>query len=609
MMFQKFQRNEVRLTDGEFAKRRNLIKTYLSEFNVERLLYTFKKNAGIPTEAEPLGGWESPECGLRGHFVGHFLSACAKMANSDSDSALRKKTEVIVEILSQCAVEGGYLSAFEESVLDELEKEENRNIWAPYYTLHKILQGLIDCYQLLGNEKALDLAVNLANYIARRFEKLSHWKIDGMLRCTKLNPANEFGGIGEALYQLYDITKDPSVLKTAQLFDWDYFLEPLYRGEDILEDLHANTHLPMILAAMHRYEITGEEKYRIAAENFYRYLKGRTFANGNNSAKATHFIPGGVSEASEHWGGYQKLQDALTGGESESCCAHNTEKIAEKLFLWTGDREYLDHIERLKYNAVLNSASRVSGLSQYHQPIGRGKTKKFSSKYNTFWCCTASGMEAMSEVQKNIWFRSGEEILVNMFVPSIVTWNEKGVMIEQKTAYPCESIVRYVIHAKQPISFRFLWKEERINCVKCNEEPVKLDYKNRYCFLERTFHDGDTMELELHSGFHLEELPGDENRVALLFDQILMAAIEKEASPGAVSDRNGESVSETITDPLHQECLNAFIARENLPGSPKVRWMPLYQVEDETYTVYIDRENREEGLDEGKEVKDGSHAY
>nr|WP_297864706.1 beta-L-arabinofuranosidase domain-containing protein [uncultured Acetatifactor sp.] len=383
-----FALNEIHLTDGEFSARKELVRKYLNELDTDRIMHTFRLNAGIPSGAKPLGGWESPDCGLRGHFVGHFLSACARFGFCDEDENLRGKAMQIVDIMEQCQKENGYLSAFPEEVLDTLEREENRDIWAPYYTLAKILQGLLDCAALLDIEKAQKLAVGLANYIYKRFQKLSYWKIDGILRCTRVNPNNEFGGIGDSLYTLYERTGENWVKELAELFDRDYFIGRLACGQDILENLHANTHLPMVYASMHRYQITGEDRFRTAAFNFYRYLKGRTFANGNSSSKATAYIKGMVSEKSEHWGAFGHLEDALTGGESESCCAHNTEKIVQKLFEWTGDADYLDHLERLKYNAVLNSASSRSGLSQYHQPLGEGVVKKFSDAYDSFWCCT-----------------------------------------------------------------------------------------------------------------------------------------------------------------------------------------------------------------------------
>ncbi|MBD3917596.1 glycoside hydrolase family 127 protein [Paenibacillus sp. PR3] len=580
-MFKNFSLDDVKLTDSYCAHRRELVKRYVKDFDIDRLMHTFLINAGLPSDAEPLGGWEAVECGLRGHFVGHYLSACARFAYADQDGCLKGKAYEIIETMEACAKPNGYLSAFEEDKLDTLELEENRLVWAPYYTLHKILQGLIDCHQFLGNEKALTLAMKLAYYIHGRFEKLSFWQIDGILRCTKVNPANEFGGIGDALYTLYDITRDAKVLALAQQFDRGYFLDPLAAGKDVLDDLHANTHLPMVLAAMHRYNITGEQHYKSAAEHFYHFVKGRTFANGNNSSKATAFAKGGVSERSEHWGGYGRLEEALTGGESESCCAHNTEKIVERMLEWSGSIECLDHLEQLKYNAILNSASHTTGLSQYHQPMGSGAVKRFSGLYDTFWCCTASGMEAMSELQKNIWLRSGDRLLLNAFISSTVFWNEKKVTIAQHTRFPDGLTSTLTIRTAEPTAFTLMLKQKAVRTVAINGAPIPWERTDGYILIERMFNDQDKIEITIDARLQMIPLQGSDRLAAMMFGPVLLAQLGphkplKELTSSSINDR----FVRLATDRLE------FVLQD-AEGKP-VSFIPLFRVEEEEYTVYLD---------------------
>lgn len=601
-LFTNFRHDEVRLTDSSFAFRRQLVKKYIVEFDLNRLMHTFKMNAGLPSNAEPLGGWESEDSGLRGHFVGHYLSACSKFAFADQDEGLKSKANEIVDMMELCAKPNGYLSAFEEEKLDTLEFEENRNVWAPYYTLHKIIQGLVDCYAYLGSEKALALSVNLAHYIHGRFEKLSFWKIDGILRCTKVNPVNEYGGIGDALYTLYDITGDAKILELAQLFDRDYFLDHLADGKDVLENLHANTHLPMIIAAMHRFDLTGEEKYRTAALNFYDYLKGRTFANGNNSSKATHFIKGGVSEKSEHWGGYGQLADALTGGECESCCAHNTERILERLFEWYGAVEYLDHMESLKYNAVLNSASDETGLSQYHQPMGSCAIKKFSDPYDSFWCCTASGIEAMSELQKNIWFKSGDALLMNAFIPSAVVWKEKHVTITQHTEFPDGLTSKLVVDAAGPSAFKLMLKEKAVKAVKINSAPIELIRENGYVGIQRVFQDQDTIEIEIEASLHLVPLQGSDRLAAVMFGTVLLAQIGQGSLLQGMSNAN---INERFVR-AEKKQLEFALDDDQVK---QAKFIPLFRVEEEAYSVYLDLEEDSSLNRRFSFAKDGSSAY
>lgn len=582
-MFINFKLDEVMLTDTDFAPRRAHVKEYLLGFDLNRLLHTFRKQAGLPSAAEPLGGWEEETCGLRGHFTGHFLSACACFAYGDHDPVMVERVGEIVDVLSQCARPDGYLSAFEESVLDVLEAEENRSVWAPYYTLHKILQGLTDAYLLVENQKALVLAVNLAKYVGDRFQKLSFWKIDGILRCTKVNPVNEFGGIGDTLYSLYEITGEPDLLELAKRFDRPYFLDNLAAGRDVLDNLHANTHLPMILAAMHRYDLTGEQQFRDAAMHFLPFLAGRTFANGSNSAKATAFIPGQVSEKSEHWGAFGDLHDALTGGECESCCAHNTEKILEHAFLWTGDVQWLEWLETVKYNAVLNSASAVTGLSQYHQPLGEKVVKKFSRPYDDFWCCTGSGIEAMSTLQKNLWLYDGDVLLINLPVSSTLHWKEKDLRIVQQSGFPDQPTSVLTFHVAQPVGLTLCWKASSVREVLINGTEGAGVIQDGIFSLQGTFREGDEVRVVLSATLAEVSLPGDEGRRAWRFGPVLMAQTE-----------------------------------EKTVEAPGVRLLPIFRIEEQTYTVYHvsgDPGNNQglgdSGYREGSSdaIKDGRAAY
>ena len=601
-MFRNFNLNEVTLTDKYFAYRRELVKKYVIEFDLDRLMHTFKINAGIPSNAIPLGGWEDVECGLRGHFVGHFLSACSKFAFAGKDEELKLRANAIVDTMEMCAKPNGYLSAFEEDKLDVLEFEENRNVWAPYYTLHKIMQGLVDCYIYLGNSKSLNLAVNLAYYIHERFEKLHFWKIDGILRCTKVNPVNEFGGIGDVIYTLFTLTGDDKLLALAKIFDRDYFLEHLATGKDVLEDLHANTHLPMIIAAMHRFNISGEEKYKRAALHFYNYLLGRTFANGNNSSRATTFIKGGVSEKSEHWGGYGELGEALTGGESESCCAHNTERILQGLFEWSDSVDYLHHMETLKYNAILNSASQMTGLSQYHQPMGSCVSKKFSGLYDSFWCCTASGIEAMSELQKNIWFKSDNSLLLNAFISSSVVWTEMNAKITQISEFPDSSHSILEFDVKEPKEIKLLVKEESVKSVKINSELIELKKQDRFIVIERVFHNKDRIEIEIDSVLHLVPLKGTENVAAVMYGSILLAQVGGGMSFNDISNVN---INDRI---LKRDSEKLEFYTEYDHGNDS-KLIPLFRVEDEEHTVYIDFNKNSEEYSRFSFAKDGSTAY
>lgn len=547
-----FPLDRVKITSGEFRRRQLLVRHYILHFDLDRLMHTFRMNAGIVEtgKVQPLGGWEASDCGLRGHFVGHFLSAAAKFyagCDNNDEPEVKRQLQSIVEqiiaVMEECAQPNGYLSAFPESEIDRLESKEYRKVWAPYYTLHKIMQGLNDAYRYVNNDTALKLSVNLAHYINGRFAKLGAWKIDNMLRPTRLNPLNEFGGIGDALYDLYDLTSDAVVLDTAKIFDRDYFMAPVAAGQDVLEDLHANTHLPQIIAAEHRYDITGEARYREAAVNFADMLEERTFANGSNSSKATHYtLEYGVSDKAEHWGTAGDLHDALTFGESESCNGHNTERIMSRLFEWTGDRRYLDWVARLKFNAVLNALSPRNGLSQYHQPMGVGARKIYSTPLDTFWCCTGTGVEGAADLNKDIWFRAvgnhegnNEEssaaiptLALTAFIPSTLDWHEQGVTVELDTNYPDDLKAMIVVHTEgdaestaddQSVRMRLLLRPDLVADV----DAPAVRQPNGFVCVDREWHDGDRVIISIDPHWHTEALRGAEHRRAVLEGDVLMA--------------------------------------------------------------------------------------
>lgn len=598
--YQSFDLNQVTITGGVFRRRSDAVRRFLLDFDIDRLMHTFRLNAGLPSTAEPLGGWEGEQAGIRGHCVGHYLSAVSKYYAGDHDPAFKDKADRIVAIMGQCARDDGYLSAFPSEVLDQLELWENHGVEVPYYTLHKIMQGLLDACRYVGNRQALDLALGLGHYIGRRFEKLSAWKTDGVLRATKVDPTNEFGGIGDALYTLYDLTGDEAILRTAKLFDRDYFIGALSRGEDVLEDLHANTHLPMIIAALHRYRITGDIAYLTAAVNGYRFIAGRMFANGNTSSKATHPDPNAISERAEHWGPYGDLSEALTGGESESCCAHNLMAIVQTLFEITGEATYLAELERLKFSAVVNCIDEKSGQSLYHQPMGVGVHKKFGRPYLDFWCCTGTGMEAGSQMQRGIWFRGTDEdgtaptILLAELIPSRLDWADAGVRLTLTTDWPNDPSATIDVSLDAPKRLTLALATDRISGIAVEHadgsraestDIVERVSDGLYLFTA-DLRDGDRIALDLRADLTLVPLLGDANRQAIRYGNVLLAALGDNAAIGPISE--SELTVSTVKHPNERYGSVFDLHAPHAPHDLTLQLVPVYTIDDETYSVYLD---------------------
>lgn len=600
-MYQNFDLKDVKIISGEFKYRRDKTKEYLKELQIDSLLYNFRIVANRDTKnSKPYGGWEAPKVGIRGHFVGHYISACSKFAYGDNDEEFKTIVNNFIYELKKCQLDNGYLSAFPESDIDELESHEDIGAWAPYYTFHKIIQGLLDAYYYVENKDALQMAIKFAYYIKGRFDKLSYWKIDGILRCSKLNPKNEYGGIGDSLYTLYDYTKDNNIFELAKLFDRDYFLQPLLEEKDLLDNLHANTHLPMIQAILHRYDITNDVKFKNIAFNFYEFLLGRVFANGNSSSKAPNGNPEKTSGKAEHWGEYGILIDKLTGGESESCCAHNTEKILNKLFRYSNDVRYLNHLDDLKFNSILSSISHNSGLSQYHQPMGVGAKKNFATKFDSFWCCMGSGIEAMSELQNNIYFYDDNKVLINSLINSEL--NFKNVKLKMTTNYPNSLKATLEFSMEEDTILNIILKTKEIDKIYYNNQQITIDNSKVYTEILRTFKNGDKIEILTKAELRLVNLKGSKNIVAIKYGNILLAQLGDKEYIESIDYKN---LNERLERDNYEE-VKFFI---NNGEKENILFIPLYMIEDQVYTVYMNIINNVNIDNSFKMVNDGSEAY
>ena len=273
-----FPLRQVRLRKGPFKEALEADQRYLHQLPSDRLLHTFRLNAGFSSSAEPLGGWEKPDCEVRGHFAGgHYLSACALMYASAGDGELKNKADGLVAQMAECqkAHQNGYLSAFPEELFDRLR--EGRQVWAPFYTYHKIMAGLLDVYVHCGNDQALAVAEGMADWVGHWQESISDEHMQRILQ-------NEFGGMNEALGNLYALTGKHQYLDFAGRFEKTMFLDPLAEHRDELKGLHANTHIPQVIGAARRYELTGEARYReIAAFFLHTITTDRIYCTGGTS--------------------------------------------------------------------------------------------------------------------------------------------------------------------------------------------------------------------------------------------------------------------------------------------------------------------------------------
>ncbi len=431
---QQFALKDVTLLPSRFRQNMRRDSAWIASIPVRSLLHSFRNTAGVFTEKEGgymtmrhLAGWESMDCDLRGHTTGHLLSAMAFLQMREKGDSL---VQGLAEVQRQYGT--GYLSAFGEGLIDR--NIAGKSVWAPFYTLHKILQGLLDQYLLCGNETALEVAKGMGDWAYNKLSPLSEETRQRMIR-------NEFGGFNEAMYNLYAITHDEHHLWVARFFYHNEKIDPLKQGNNELGTYHANTFIPKLLGECCNYELFGDEDSRRAATLLYNTLvNDHAFVTGEVSDKEHLFKP---SEQSKH----------LTGFDGENCCTYNLLKLADRLFTYQPDSRIADYYERALYNHILGQQDTLTSMVCYFTPLMTGGFRLYSTRDSSFWCCVGSGFESHAKYASSIYFHSDKELYVNLFIPSEVRWGD--VIIRQKTMFPAQNTTLITASAKTDLKIRY----------------------------------------------------------------------------------------------------------------------------------------------------------
>jgi DUF1680 family protein len=577
----------VRLQPGIFKEQEEINARYLDSLSVDRLLYSFHAIAGISSNAIPYKGWEAPTCELRGHFNGgHFLSAAA-LAFSGSDNAdLKAKGDQVVAGLAECQrkVGTGYLSAFPTDLFERLA--EGKRVWAPFYTYHKIMAGLLDMYVLTGNTDALEIAEGMARWAGDFL-----WPIGAEQRQRMLR--EEYGGMNEVLVNLAAVTKKDRYLETARLFEQSTFLDPLAGRRDELQGLHANTHVPKVIGAARMYELTGDRRYRQIAEYFLEeVLTARAYAIGNTSVEEFWRTPPG------------QLSGTLQWKNAECCVAYNLMKLERLVFGWTADARWMDAYERALFNCRLGTQN-PQGLKQYFVPLAAGYWRAYNTAEESFLCCTGTGAEEFAKFSDTIYFHRGADIYVNQFLSSTLDWKEEGFTIRQVTNFPVEETITIKIQSTRPAGRTIHLRIPRWTtdpAVKINGRPLEAAADpGSYLAIRKIWQD-DTISLQLPMRLWTEPLAGDDTVCAALYGPLVLAA---NLGPGPTT-----SDARALYDPFPKviptaDPLPTVAAKE---GADSAQWIevkataelrfaahsegakidvkPLYQITDERYAAY-----------------------
>lgn len=512
---QPFPLGDVRLLPSRFQRNMQRDSSWITSLSVQSLLHSFRNTAGLYSGLEggydtvrKLGGWESLDCDLRGHTTGHLLSAMAYLGTSER---MRQKADSLVRGLAEVQQQyrTGYLSAFGEGLVDR--NLRGQSVWAPFYTLHKILQGLIDQYNLCHNETALTVARGMGDWAYRKLQPLSEAERQRMIR-------NEFGGFNEAMYNLYAITHDDRHLWVARFFYHNEKIDPLKQGNADLGTYHANTFIPKLLGECRNYELFGHEDSRRAATLLFNTLtRSHAFVTGEVSDHEHLFPP---SEQSKH----------LTGYDGENCCTYNLLKLADRLFCYEPSSQIADYYERALYNHILGQQDTLSSMVCYFTPLQTGAYRLLSTPDSSFWCCVGSGFESHAKYQSSIYFKSQEDegrrrlLYVNLFIPSEVNWD--GTLIRQTTRFPESNKTTLTISGNQQPLTLCLRYPYWATYMKVNGKRMKPGREGYVAVrLPKSSPKGRaplSVEVEFGMELHQEATNGDSSRVALLYGPIVL---------------------------------------------------------------------------------------
>lgn len=596
-MLQQINVENARLLPGLFKERADLNRSYLLELKNENLLQNFCLEACIRTDRDITTmhlGWESPTCQLRGHFLGHWLSAASMLIAQNRDRALKAKLDDIVDTLLLCQKKNGgkWIGPIPEKYFYQLEK--NEAVWSPQYTMHKILMGLLHSYLYAKNEKALSILYGAAD-----------WYLDWTADMENKNPhaiySGEEGGMLEIWADLYRVTKDEKFLTLAQRYSHPSLFKKLTEGGDPLSNCHANASIPWAHGAAKLYETTGDSTWLLLTKRFWKC------AVTDREAYCT-----GGQNAGEFWIPPHKLGMFISDRNQEFCTVYNMVRLADYLFRFTGETEYLDYIEKNLYNGFLAQQNKHTGMPAYFLPMKPGSRKKWGSKTNDFWCCHGTTVQAHTIYPSLCYYEDEKKnrVVIGQYINSeyrhndrvtitqnidMKYYNDGATFDEFDDSRMSRWFLKLNIKAEEPEKFTL---SLRIPNWICDTPTVFLNGEKIDCkaaaggFLDfNRVWENDRIDLYFPAGLTASSLPDLQNLTAFSEGPVVLAGL-CEADAGICMEAEKP---DSALFPAAAHTYETFPWQQSVyrtVNQPKnFDFVPLYDITDEPYTVYFTKKN------------------
>ncbi|WP_295719119.1 glycoside hydrolase family 127 protein [Mucilaginibacter sp.] len=580
-----FDLKDVQLLNSPFKQAMQVDAAYLLSVEPDRLLSGFRAHSGLKPKGKMYEGWESS--GLAGHTLGHYLSAISMHYASTRQPEFLKRVNYIVKELGECQVarKTGYVGAIpkEDTVWAEVAKGDIRSRgfdlnggWSPWYTVHKVMAGLLDAYLYCNNTQALKICKGMADWTGETIKNLDDEKLQKMLLC-------EYGGMAETLVNLYSITGDKKYLDLSYKFYDKRILDPLAEKKDILPGKHSNTQIPKIIASARRYELNGDKKDKAIADFFWETIvNNHSYATGGNSNY-------------EYLSEPNKLNDKLTENTTETCNTYNMLKLTRHLFALEPSAKLMDYYEKALYNHILASQNHETGMMCYFVPLRMGGKKDYSSPFDTFTCCVGSGMENHVKYNESIYFRGADgSLYVNLFIPSVLSWKDKGLSVKQESNLPESDRTTLTVTTVKPVQMAIRvrkpkWAGNTSISINGKKQQLTADAQG-YLVLNRKWKNNDKIEFTMPENVYTEAMPDNANRRAVFYGPVLLAGILGNTEPDPLKGVPVFVTSETDPNKWLQMVDKKQLSfnASNIAQPTEVKLIPFNQTKNEYYSVYWD---------------------